>query len=710
MKLKKLALFLGFCGLVMTTAHARDVIVFGDSLSDIGQKGWEDTKDAYGKLHHKASFQNKDGQWNKLYAEDVAQALGSTLKASTKGGTNYAYSGGVIKGEHADKNFEKQPNVAINNQVDSYLKNGVKSQNLHILWAGGNDLTPILTSAVSDAMKPDADKLQAFQGALKEINETADLMGQAWGKLHSKGVDYVIAPDAPNIGLTPVAFSEFMKSVDGVIRVKSFNFAGDFLFNSFKEIDGEKTSTQLVSGAFENYRLGTTNKSIDTLLDHELGTFGKWLFRYKNVRELFQHYKVSPDEVRSMILSSYGDFMMASGLVTGALNGAVTDRLNRVGGNIVRIPVNALMQDIFSRPGAYGFKNVVSTICSDAVGTVCKVGNTDKSAQAYDGFEDLFFTDPFHPSPKAHKVVADLILESMNTPWVVKSVPNQSLIQAQDSLSFLIDENARHFGTERPETGTTAIAQVQGDAHSGGNYRVNVGMSQVLSPRYEATFLMNHSETKVTPFGSTLNTHQTSLMTSLRYDAGHWWTGVAFQGALTDMNLNRQLRLGDGTFHESSTPKAFSLGGAIFGGWAHHSDQFNVTITGDFAYQHGRVQQFDEKELQPWMSRFDAIRYNALTSRVGFTLDKTFNAWTPYVGANWNQRWAGKINPVTTWLNGSSYSTNVGFADKRAWFDARLGVKYAPQGSKVAAYAQVSQSVNRNTNYPRFELGVNYKF
>ena len=171
-------------------ALAQDLVVLGDSLSDVGQPRW----------NLKATYAKADGSLNSLYDEHIAKALGGTATASGKGGNIYAYSGGVVVGSNSP-GTAIQPNLALQQQVSNYLAAGVKTDALHIVWGGGNDMAAILTRAQASA-SPTAEVLASTGAA-------AQASAQQWQTLKQAGVNLVVMPTVPNVVYTPSLFQQF---------------------------------------------------------------------------------------------------------------------------------------------------------------------------------------------------------------------------------------------------------------------------------------------------------------------------------------------------------------------------------------------------------------------------------------------------------------------------------------------------------------------
>jgi len=154
------------CGMLTLASPAAaapysQLIVFGDSLSDVGNNG-----------------RYTDGY---LWDEHLAGALGVALTPSTSGGTDYAVSGALITAG----------SDSLPNQVSTYLTAHHKADPLalYAIWGGGNDAFSTLSNPSSAAAITTAG-----------VADTVAMI-QA---LHKAGARHFVVINLPHTDLTPL--------------------------------------------------------------------------------------------------------------------------------------------------------------------------------------------------------------------------------------------------------------------------------------------------------------------------------------------------------------------------------------------------------------------------------------------------------------------------------------------------------------------------
>jgi phospholipase/lecithinase/hemolysin len=144
------------------------LVVFGDSLSDMGNAG---------------RFSN-----GPVWVEQLAEMLKLPLTASERGGQNFAVGGARV---------EAGPQ-SLRAQVEEFLKQPRPSgRTLYVIWGGGND---VLTSIG----EPDAtSKVNAAAASLKNV--LADLIAH--------GASDLLVPNLPDVSLTPEVQAHGTKAI-----------------------------------------------------------------------------------------------------------------------------------------------------------------------------------------------------------------------------------------------------------------------------------------------------------------------------------------------------------------------------------------------------------------------------------------------------------------------------------------------------------------
>lgn len=181
------------------------LVVFGDSLSDSGNKyvvtGLSNTP-PYDLLdpflvpdgpYTKGGLHHSNGKtWVEQYAKplDLGDLVRPALRNPGKA-TNYAYGGARARDASATS-----PNLHLPGQVNTFLADtgGVASPDaLHVIFIGGNDIAPdAVFASVSNPLD-----------GLTIIGEAVGSVGSAIQTLYQQGARKFLVMNSPDLGLTP---------------------------------------------------------------------------------------------------------------------------------------------------------------------------------------------------------------------------------------------------------------------------------------------------------------------------------------------------------------------------------------------------------------------------------------------------------------------------------------------------------------------------
>ena len=194
---------LGLAASTAASAAYSQLYVFGDSLSDSGNDfvitGKVGPSPAYyTDGTHTGRFTNG---YN--YADLLAQSLGLNLKASTLGGTNYAYGG--ARSEYVRPELGAYGALSFNDQIAQYLGTyGAADPNaLYVLWIGSNDMSDALLKAVNTYMSG-GDPVPVISA---EVSQTVTDIITALVTLETLGGKHFLVGNIPDMALTPTVQS-----------------------------------------------------------------------------------------------------------------------------------------------------------------------------------------------------------------------------------------------------------------------------------------------------------------------------------------------------------------------------------------------------------------------------------------------------------------------------------------------------------------------
>jgi phospholipase/lecithinase/hemolysin len=177
------------------------LVVFGDSLSDTGNAG---------------RFTN-----GPVWVEVIAERVGTELKPSRAGGTNYAVGGALTDGGLSD----------VRGQLAAYLethRGRADARALHVVYAGANNLLMAGCEPNRDSPRRVARRAAAALGAVVD-------------DLAAAGAEHILVPNLPNIGFAPALRALGPTCVTEARRLtEAFNAA---LEGELREVEAKRSIT-----------------------------------------------------------------------------------------------------------------------------------------------------------------------------------------------------------------------------------------------------------------------------------------------------------------------------------------------------------------------------------------------------------------------------------------------------------------------------------
>ncbi|MFZ4215459.1 SGNH/GDSL hydrolase family protein, partial [Pantoea endophytica] len=294
-----------------------------------------------------------DGAQHPLYDEILAAHLGEDLQRSTLGGSNYA-QGGAVSVPKLD------PDLNTQDQLAGYLASTggrADSNGLYIHWVGANDIAVAVTNPFT---------------ASETISNSANQSVAQIKTLLDAGAGAVIVPTVPQLGSTPYM-------IQTVLRVLGSE-ATPAMVAAFQSLDGVTTPNkaarqQAVQDAFT--QAAGEVSSVPAVRD-------------ALAQQLYNAWQELSEQVTA--LSDGYNQQEEAGLAT-------------LNGNIVRVDIAGLFDEVIANPTQYGLTNTIGIACP--IGT--SADECQSSTPGFSTAQDYLFADRLHPSPAVHAMIADYI-------------------------------------------------------------------------------------------------------------------------------------------------------------------------------------------------------------------------------------------------------------------------------------------------------------
>lgn len=413
---------------------------------------------------------------------------------------------------------------------------------------------------------------------------------------------------------------------------------------------------------------------------------------------------ISKAALLSQLQSQYQSFAQSATAATHQLNSATTSALNQVGGQVVRLDTDALFADILANPARYGIQNTTGTACAGSVAqALCTPADQAKA-------DAMLFADGFHPGPKAHQMMADYLLASLQAPADMVGLRAAAMQSGTAAMDFVRQDSNHNRIRRQPVHTLEAIAAYQHDAGGEGGHVVYAGAKAQLSEAWQLGAVFAHQDQDSRMGQTRINSRSNSISTTVRYDKPQWWLGGMVHINDSDYQTNRTIRLGHASLSHNGETGGSSMGAALFGGheWP-LSPQTRIAALADLSMVSGKVHGFSEQGGATKM-QFGEQKYTALQSGLGAELNHQLGSWQPYIHVRWVKSWRNNDDAVVAGMNGSQFAVAAPKSDT-SWVQGQMGVQWQPQASPWRAFASVGRDFGRSGHsQTAIRLGVGARF
>lgn len=610
-----------------------------------------------------------DGATHPLYDEIVAQSLGDTLRPSSQGGNNYA-EGGAVAVPAINPLFNTQ------DQLQSYLASRggrADPDGLYIHWIGGNDLA---AAALSPLI------------ARQLVDNSAGAAALQVGRLLDAGAGTVIVPTVPNVGATPALLQAILQTLGPAAQP-----ATAALFQSLS------TRTTPDRAARE--------QAIETALGEAAGQ----LSAIPPIREA----------LAQQLIAAWRLLSEAASALTDRYNQAEEEGLLAARGNIARVDINGLFNEVIDNPFRYGLTNTAGMACPPGVSSM----DCTASTPGFSSSQQYLFADRLHPSPAVHALIADYIQSVLNAPLQVAAlsrVPSMLVGDAQNTL----DGHLQQQRQQPAEAGTLTVfggyagqqrdfrgdSLLDGDATSATG---TVGVGYQLTDAWQAGAMLSTTSQRQQPssrFDYRLRGNLVAIWSQLNYLDHGWINADAHYADLNFDDIKRQVKLGPATRTEQGNSGGKVLGMRVQTGWDLPVGRYVTTgPVASYALDYTRVGGYQEEGNSSTSMRFGDQTLHAQVGSLGWRIDSKDLPVNPWAQISYNHQFGNSDSAVTAGLK----STRTAFtrsSDGRDdnWINMAVGAS-VPLGAAVNAFAGVSAVAgNSETHQVTWNVGVNARF
>lgn len=603
-----------------------------------------------------------DGNENLLYDEILAHNLGDNLKPSEKGGQNYAQGGAT-----ADEQFHSRLNTQ--EQLTNYLKNRnghADSNGLYIHSIGANDIAAAVRNPLN---------------APQIVHNSANSAVHQVGMLLKAGAGVVVVPNVPQLGLTPYIMQMMLSKVD----------------------------PSALAAAFEVLNKTPTPDNAA---------------RLKAIRDAFnaaaEKMSAVSEEQNAIAHQFYDSWKKLSDQVTGltdSYNNQQESQLGELKGNIARVDIAGLFNEVIANPNQYGLSNTN--------GIACPLGiSSDKCHSSDPGFlkdQNYLFADLLHPSPAVHRMMADYVQSILDAPAQAASLSMSSYLIKQD-MQNVLDGHLQQQRIQPSGSGKLtffggyASGRIKPDNNEKSTTtNLTVGFGYQLTDNLQSGVIISNDNLNLrasSDFHYKLHGSLAGIYSQLTFLKYGWMNADLHFSSLDYDNIQRTIKIGPALRTEQGKSKGTQTGFRIQSGW-----DFNISehiVTGpiaSYSLDWTDVKGYSENDSLSTSMRFAKQTLRSQIGSVGWRLESKRYLINPWLQMLYSHQFDNPSYDIRAGLKSTntSFTRNIKAGDQD-WVEAAMGLN-VPLGKTFNAFTGISTVASKTDVHPvTWNAGLNATF
>jgi len=388
------------------------------------------------------------------------------------------------------------------------------------------------------------------------------------------------------------------------------------------------------------------------------------------------------------------------------------------------IPINAygLVNEAIADPAAFGFSSVTGTACNLALTAGSSLFCTPGALVSPDANNTYLFADGVHPSGAAHRLLARVVIATIQAPGQV-SMAGELPLQVYDHHSSVINEQI--FGmssTPRSEGEANVYGQLRyarQDFEASGNtqafdgnlatgtFGADVRTSEHTSLGASLTFGGSRGDS----LGSSIDANEILVSAYGVFHAGAGYLDAIISGGSSSLDIDRRIVLGPTTRTETGNTNARHLALEVGGGFNFGSDSFKHGPFASVTWQQIQVDGYAEDSLDSTAMWFSDFERESTVARLGYKLRATAGRWQPYGRIAYAKESEDDAVPVQAGSNSmNGHFTFDGFLPAQDWIEADLGVDFALNDKTNLSFAYRARLSDDTQDQDAISFGARWEF